>query len=261
VGRTPSEPNYKIRPATRENRGKLRILSNTFNYGHPAGPLNSDDADAVLFQVILDEASGNITDEKQSIVLTANGNPTYSQVATGSWANLSPGIALDGTGDFFANVGLTGELDLGASDNFTVEYVYSSTDQASGQNMVLVLSNSGTTARVYVNHRVGDNVITLFVQDDIANQVSASFTITAAQANDGNIHKVRVTRADAGNAQAFWDGQSLGIEGTANVTGAFTFDEVTVVAFEDGTLELDATLYEVRFSKNLTNNSGGPGGG
>jgi hypothetical protein len=223
-----------------------------YNYGYPAyGAVEPN----VIAQWLFDEPSGNIVDEVGAVTLTANGTPTYGVVATGDFAGISPGIFFPAAASYFSNTS-TAAINIG-TDDFVVEFWFKKSDGS----VYYIVDNRGGGKGWAVYFDNGTTTITLRIID--AFDALYTFTCTSAY-NDGGEHKLRLVVDRSANAELFLDGVSMG---TNDISATAAFDlsgnaaSVNSLNAIPGSYGASYTIYELRVSKNLTNNSGGPGGG
>lgn len=206
----------------------------------------------------MDEASGNITDEVASRVLTAEGTPTYNVAASGLFSRWGPGITC-ASGHFGTNSALT-EANLG-TDDAVINYKFKTTSTGGGKYVVRTYhATTGLNGfSIAHNYDIGRIELT------IAGAVDIVFgTFTGLTMNDGVEHTVRILLDRSGNATLYFDGNLNGdtvnistLDGLAVNTTAFHLG-----AYNNGDSYFNGTIYEYRQSVGtLTANSGGPNGG
>ena len=241
----PSSQNYKP-----------RTTSTGYSYGWPSGGTSESD---VAAQWIFDEASGNITDEVNSIVLTARYGPmTYEVAATGAYAGLSPGISFPGNPTYgdFKNTSPVAAVAVGTND-FVLETWIEIDTHVDSARLYKDMGNSGTTGIDF--YWSGSTQFTYQLKADDTTTVYGTFTIPN-NAGDSTPHKWRLAADRSGNMEMFVDGTSMGTIDISGVDGK-TISSYAPQIGDDG-FSLKSTLYELRLTiGNATNNSGGPNGG
>lgn len=222
-----------------------------YNYGWPSGGTTESD---VSLQFLFDESSGNLTDEVASVVATANGTLTYSQSVTGTFAGLSPGIALGSSG-YFSKSTTTDEVKFGTGDG-TIEVTFSTT--ATGTQYIAASYESTYTRGWYFYVRESDGVMGVALVADDGTQSASNFNTGITDFADGEPHKLRLVVDRSGNKELFFDEVSVGSSTVSTLSGK----NVPAESFAMGSLYgaskvvgLVGNFYEFRFSKNATNNS------
>ncbi len=237
---------------------KLRIKppkagSSGIVHGYPSGgPFEPD----VVFQVLFDQSASPITDVVNGLSLTESGDPSYETEATGIHASLGPGVTYDGVNDRHTVTGLSSPaMEIGTND-FTLEFWFSTTNTTSGEMFALSL-NSPTTH--YYSVKPANDSFTAFINGDLSNY---TFTIGMPNAlyNDGELHKVRfvVIRNGASSyADLYLDEKYQGRSfETQNPANSIAVTEVSIGAQSNNAFDFDGTIYGMRLSHNSTNNSG-----
>jgi hypothetical protein len=152
--------------------------------------------------------------------------------------------------------------DLAGGDDFTVEWIcawdigatfpkyHNSILGSTASNLwgVMVYSSNKTT--LVVNFRADDGT-------------SASNNFTVDAVDDAAYRKYRLTMDRSGNGELFVDGTSKGTYSIAGLNGkAMTCYGLRLAGqYNGGGNDLQGQQIEFRWSRNLVNNSGGPGGG
>jgi len=233
-----------------------------FSYGYPLdGPFEPD----VIVQVAFDVASGNLVDAVSSAVLTSNGTPIYSVDAASPWADVSPGISYIQANNARHENTAAGIPAIGTNDA-TIEIIFATVagfGSAADNVLWYVSDTGGGTLRTQINLRPTGNQIRLTI-DYFGVSQNFDYPMSTVLYNDNLPHKLRLTMDRNGNATFYLDGTSLGIGGIGGYDGA----NITSNRFSVGNLEssfanvaANCTIYSLRISTNLTNNSGGPNGG
>lgn len=228
----------------------------SYRYGYPAYSGGGSQPN-VTAQWIFDEASGNIVDEVGGITLTVNGSPTFNVAAGGAWANLSPGITYGASGNYHKKPTATAAIAQGTSD-YTIEWVAKLTAGSGTRRMISTYD--GSTGGIALWASGPDSNFYMFVMyaDATTDSWNPAFPISVV---DGNIHKFRlkVQRGVAGGAELYVDGVPTGTPKTFSDAAKTINAPIISIGSESSVSNM--TIYEVRFSNNATNNSGGPGGG
>ena len=238
-------------------KGGRGIGGTPYEYGWPSGGSAESD---VWEQYLFDEGSGNLTGEANSLVLTAFGaNITYNVSASGAFSNLSPGIAYGVTSVHYSN-NITPAINVGVSD-FTIEYWYKNTS-VSDETYAFDMYNIGGTAAaaITVLHRNLSGRLDVTIKDTDAAGSIMQFS-TPSSMNDGNMHKIRIVADRSGNCEVFYDGSSLGTSSIAVASASIDANYMRMGGEGGAGLNFIGSLHEWRISGNITNNSGGPGGG
>ena len=230
-----------------------------YQYGAPAGAGGDGSSDDVIIQLVFDEPSGAIesTVDVTDTVAAVGSGQTYGVGATGLFVPLAPGITTLDRDDAFAEDSL-GFTAIGTSD-FTLELWYKSSDATGSYGLVVTTwTIAGTdSTRFYFSHRATSDVIEMALDN-----TSTTMAQPVGTHADGVIHKYRVTFDRSGNAEVIFDGSSLGTFSIAAESAtSIVSSSLQVGGFQSFASGNETTYYELRISKNLTNNSGGPGGG
>ena len=224
----------------------------------------SDSTPGLVAHWKMQESSGDITDSKSDIVLVANGAPTYSVSgaaanasiydctgALGDWSNFS-GIGVGGNGPngYFYNGSGNTAVEPGTGD-FTIEWV-GDISTADGGPLFRTLGGSGGM-QIWWN---SDKTVGVYIVYSDSSSDIVYFTDTVAY-TDGLPHKWRLSCArDAA------DGFVLKRDGViygAPATGLPSAKTIASSTLWFGFYSYAPwTFREFRFSKNATNNSGGP---
>lgn len=233
-----------------------------YHYGYPSGGIPEPNVKA---QWLFEETSGNIVDVVSGITLTKSGNPTYGVTASGLFANIAPGIRLIGDNNglastYFVKNSATTELDIGTQD-FVIEWLATneSPNAAGGDRTVIAADQSNVGLDILWNV----NTLTIFIAVQ-PNTIQLD-TPLASIVNDGQIHKFRVVGQRSANLSLYVDGVLKGSTSMAALVGQnITIPRIVIGETEPpgSGSEYKGTLYELRWTVgNITNNSGGPGGG
>lgn len=234
------------------------VVTPTYLYGYPTAQAAEPN---VQVQWLFDEASGNCVDEIQGLSVSLRvGNATYNTAISNSyWAPVSPGVKylVDITRQYMWNTSLTTQLDVGATENITFETIF----ELYNVNASATIINEGA-AGLYLNlgSVSGKTRVTAVVISTDATTVSKSFDITLLS-ND-TPYKLRWTINKGGNSEIFINGVSLGTWDTSALNNkAIEPTRVVIGGPYSSVNAMSGTLFEIRKSLNLLNNSGGPGGG
>lgn len=235
--------------------------SSGYNYGYPAfGSIEPN----VKAQFLMEEASGDLTDQVSGIVVAATaGTATYSVDATGLFAGISTGITT-ASNIRFAKLAATASLNVGASDHFVVEWWDASSANTANMYTWGYNRTDTTTHGILAYHPSATTMVVDISCDGGVLGISKTFTITNWY--DGIPHKFRLVVNRSSNMELFLDGVSQGTQATLGMaTGTLTNSGLTIsTQFNGGALSLAGTKFEWRMSIGtdvLSNNSGGPGGG
>jgi len=224
-----------------------------YTYGWPSGGTAESDVTA---QWLFDEASGNIVAEVGSITLTQVGTPVYEVAATGAFAGVPPGIECT-AGDGFTKAGQETALDPGTG-NFVIEMWWSGKTGSNTTGFIFdtraaAADNRGWT--VYTQGHVSGNLTFLGRTTDNT-QIFNSIN-TGVNFADDVPRKIRYVGNRAGSLELFIDGTSYGTQSLATWSGkAVETHNAAAGCRLDGAVPMLGTLFEFRFSKNATNNSG-----
>jgi len=248
-------------------KGGLGSGGESYSYGWPSGGSSESD---VVFQVLYNETSSPVVDVVQSFNIPCEGTPTFEQAATGPWAGLSPGIDFySGRARDYTN---TPDADwaIGTSD-FTFEWVMKLDSRAPlGAPYPIIGFMKHDDARGIGVLAYRRNPSACYIRCSIITEDSTSvhanhFVDTLSDVwVDGEIHKYRWTGDRDGSSELFVDGVTQGTTAVLAALDGKTIPVKAVQAAADsggGQPTFPGVLYESRVSKNLTNNSGGPGGG
>lgn len=235
-----------------------------YNEGYPA---QGAFAPNVAAQWSFNESSGNIVDRVASLTLSAVGSATYSQVVTGIYANLSPGISM-GNGIYFVHATDT-SLSAGTND-MVWEIWYSATSLSNGQGFFSTYLDFNTDTKGYnLFFGTGNKLGVWMRASDNTLVCNVTFTVaTPSNLADGSLHKIRVKIPRSGTVSVFVDGVAASADSSADISGnagksvnAGCFAINATDSLGTGT-EFTAKYYSFRLTiGNSTNNSGGPGGG
>lgn len=222
-----------------------------YDYGYPFG-IGGGTQPNVTFQLAFDEASGDLIDKVSGYhVPLDSGSPTYGVNGTGDFSRFK-GVRT-GVNGTFLNATTTSALAPGYGD-FTVEYVLewlaanntaiSRTDTFLGEFSVGANGHTGIYMGIFFDD-------TSFV----------SMFMTTGELVDGNIHKLRIAvpRDTVGGWIGYYDGIPLG--SADGPTSAKNIPDTSGIRIGYPSGDQNIVFHEFRFSKNSTNNSGGPGGG
>jgi hypothetical protein len=227
-----------------------------YAYGWPSGGSSESD---VAAQWLFDEAAGDIVDEVASITCADAGTPTYSVLFAGSlFSALSPGIT-GGVGDSFSKAGAESALHMSTSDGVT-EFVAILSSTPNGNDHIYDFRSGGKGSRMFYESG-NTRMWFVFVSED-ATTVSGSIS-TVADLADDLPHKHRAVLDRSGNIEYFVDGVSQGTLDMSTLDGKNIQCNAMVIMSNDvKNLPWTGTAAELRFTiGNITNNSGGPGGG
>lgn len=244
-----------------------QLLASGYEYGWPSGGTEEPN---VAAQWILDEASGNIVDEVNSISLglfqSGTQTTTYEVPATGDWALLSPGIKSEGTSGGFMcfRAAANSAVDLGTSD-FVAETVM----QLDTQTGIAAVYQDATTAAGspgwYWNYRAtSDSNCEIFFRADSLSFVGGVKTYTGASLPiDSEFHKFRLTGDRDGNCVVYIDGvEALSFDISSLNGETISSRRISLMGRFNTANPLRGTMLEFRLTiGNATNNSKGPGGG
>ena len=238
----------------------------SYQYGHPAGGSTESN---VVAQWLFDEASGDIVDEVASLTLAdaiaGGGSLTYAEENDDYSANLNPGILMHirawfaktlendldfGTGD--GTVEWVAEYESGATHGATTATVFYTCDDSVANGVYLKYSGITTTPKFDPYIKTADGTL-----------LTGSFTLATDPFGDGLTHKHRFVMDRSASMEYFIDGVSQGSASMETLDGKTIPASQTLigVALSSGVNAISGWLYELRVSKNATNNSGGPGGG
>lgn len=255
-----------LRPASRlfsRSRVIGKRVSNTIQYGWPAGQgTGVGEEPNVTFQLLCDEASGNLVDEVAGVTMVAAGTNLYNQTLSDPYTGISPGIQQDGSGDYFRTAAVVPALDIGTG-SAVIEFWFQQV--AALGNAYIFNAYDPTPFRGWatVFDSTGGGRLQWFA---IAEDGTSVFTNTgaagaAAVLADGNLHKVRiVVDRDSANTVTFYiDDILINVPASiAALSGKTILGYRAGIGAAGGTTSLwiRGRLYEVRFSQNATNNSG-----
>ena len=237
----------------------------------------SDSTPGLVAHWKMQEPSGNITDSKNSVVLTANGTPTYSVSgatsnasiydctgALGDWSNFT-GIYIPGIPTYggFRASGPVPSIAFGTSD-FVIEAVVR-VDDTGGYHGICGDCNRATGQGWQWEATVNGRAYSKFyIMADDGTSVSANFAYPYNGPNvkgDGLFHKWRLVGDRSGNVELFIDKISQGTADISSLDGK-TLSSWWPTAGDDssnGNNPFDGTIMEVRLTVgNITNNSLGP---
>lgn len=209
--------------------------------------------------LLFDEASGNLTEAINGLTFTATGSPTYSVVPP------SGGLFLGwGTGITFAANTNFANLDAlvcsPGNNNFTIEFGYKTTN--GGSQAVFRVLDASDNNTMWCEVRPGVPGIQLFLTEAGIGNSNCIWTVGGITLDDGLEHKVRITCNISGNAECFVDGVSQGVVDISSHTAwDVPTKKIYVGTFEDLSEDFLGTLYFLRWTRGLTANLGGPGGG
>lgn len=228
-----------------------------YEYGAPSGAGGDGSSTGVVAQWIFDETSGDIVDEISSITLADQGTPSYDNTITGDFSCLSPSIDTSSGG--FTKASGEATIDPGTSD-FIMEWV-ATRDSGTGNQIVFETDTSNNGGwQIFWN--ASATALRFFMRTDGPTTIDRTITFTDVT-GDGEYHKYRVTFDRDGNIEGFLDGVS---QGTGDMSGgdgeSFVSVTVSIGQTSNNTLRYDGKFAGFRMTiGNLTNNSGGPGGG
>lgn len=227
-------------------------ITPTYRYGYPAFG-SAASSGTPIFQLTFEAASGNLTERVEEEEFTAVSSPVYGTTAAGVWANVSPGITFDTTNDRFDDAAWGGE-DIGTSD-FTVEFVFKTSELDAVFNNIINLQDSGGNDQLWFSWRADTEV--LLVRFD---GVSYNISVDEETIADGEVHKGKLLFDRSANLVFELDGSPQGTpqDISASVASDIKCDKITVGNFVGGGGVFLGTLFEIRISKNLTSDSGGP---
>jgi len=229
-----------------------------YQYGWPSGGTSEPD---VIEQFVFDVASGNLTGTVLGTTLTPTGSPTF-EVDSSSY---SPSMAK--SIKYGSNLGhrvlsAQSAFDRAAGEDFTIEWVARrpSTDTGFCASWSLNGAASTTAYGIIVYHLNATGLSFYFRVED-GSYVGADWTIPNHA--DDTFHKYRLVADRSGNAELFFDGVSKGTAAMASVNAKGTVNTAVRMGeqYNSGGDNWPGELVEWRMSGNLTNNSGGPGGG
>lgn len=220
-----------------------------YYYGYPAhGVSEPNVAEQWLFNV----ASGNLTGQVASTLLSVVGSPTFSVSAPARWGGIIPGITY-AAGARHQKTTATSVMD------FTNQHVVELWFAITGTTGTVVFWDTEDTSFVdgaYCAWQRSTNNLQTFFKATDTTTVQSDLTMSAATYADGNPHKIRLKINFSGNLEALVDGNSLGTTSLAALAGkTVNCDKMTVGAFADGSVPMTGTIFELRKSDNLTNNS------
>lgn len=226
-------------------------------YGYPAytGAGTQPNVDV---QWIFDEGSGAIVDEVASVSLAVTGSPTFGVTASSPYSNLSPGITYS-AGAYHKKNSATTQMDF--TNQHTVEAWFKSS-VTTGTAVFFDTEDNAFVDGAYCAWQKGTNNLQVRFKATDTTTVTANITMTATTYANGDLHKIRITINFSGLLTVLVNGSSLGTADLSSLSGK-TVDcaTFTIGAFADGSSTFDGTFFEFRKSNNLTNNSGGKGGG
>lgn len=239
------------------------------SYGWPAGGTYEPD---VAAQWLFDSTSGNIVDEVNNISLSAVGSDLeYEQ--NGIWPNVNPGIQYNvapGATTGEEHQVLTGQstLDLAPGVDMVIEQVVQFEPVVSGEYIAYLYSLLGAASNnygimSYVLARPTSHQVFFLLKSDDSTFLTTGFGHVYGL-NDGLPHKLRFVLDRSNSVELFVDGVSQGTSDISSLaTKTFTNTGVRLAGqYNGGGNNLRGVLYETRITiGNLTNNSGGPGGG
>lgn len=254
-----------------------------YNYG-------SSSSSGVKFHYKMQEASGNITssasdatvltvagtptfskagagkaaaiyDEVSGIKLTYNGSYDANQAATGDYAGLSPGMKNTSTAPTHVSAAGTASLDWTCNDGMTFEAWFKSTTNTAGQYWGLYTEGNGENAnlRAYYFYTGASPTFAFYlISSDSTSKLWTPAVSTSVF--DGNLHKLRlvVDPNGSGNGELFIDEVSQGTSTFAAFVGKTVTHELSRMGaiWASNSVTSNTTIYEVRESHNITNNSG-----
>lgn len=220
-------------------------------------PADGSSEPNVMWQYLFDEGTGDITDEVGAVTLATTGSPTYGVTASGLFINLSPGISYAST-QRHSTTAFTNAA-IATNQDFTFE-AYFIKSVVAAADYLLMETVDGTGENFYIDFRSSINIIQVRLNTSTG-LVNASFTVASSSYSDGNPHKLRVTADRSGNAELFIDGVSYGTIDISTAAGKVDADSFAIGNEVAGSFPFRGTILSARWSNNITNNSGGPGGG
>lgn len=254
---------------------RLTVGNLTNDSGDPTGPNDPYEYGSPTFlepdvamQWLYNESASPLTEVVEGFTAETSGTPAFNQVATGGWANLSPGINFySGRARDYTTATPAGYA-IGTSD-FTLEAVIkldsrTSVPQTNHSAFSFVRHDDDRGYAMLFNRR---NPSSLYVQVYIKTEdstlllASHYIDVSGDPWTDDAIHKYRWVGDRSGNSELFVDGVSQGTAVLSSLDGKTIPAKSVNAAGGAVTTTFGGTLYEVRVSKNLTNNSDGPGGG
>lgn len=246
--------NMKGRPADNHELN-LGYDGPVYHYGYPGYGAYEPD---VLFQFLMNESGGDIVDVVAAMTLSPTGGVLYGQSAgDGLYSGISPGVSYPLNLDRHSSTSVSG-FDIVTSD-FTVEAWFSTLNTTASNMMIFrcvstAVQNPPFGSEYYINLRPSLNICQVYFF--AGNVRVANLTMNATDYADGVPHKLRVTNDRSGDLEVELDGASYGLSDISPMDG-FDLDLATVfVGGSDTTAtNFDGPIYELRCSKNLTNNS------
>lgn len=230
------------------------IFTSVYHEGYPAFGSSQPN---VAMQFLFDEASGDVVDEVAALTCTAHGTPTYSQVFSGNFAGLTPGI-LFGDGKAFVNA--ASGVALGTADGVW-ECWYKATALANGRAWYTSYSDFNTDTKGMQVYYATGNKIAVWLKASDNTLVTSAITVTnPADLADGNVYKIRITITRASVCEVFVNGVSAGsFDIASGLSGKTIPGPATGLNTNDGLgtgQENTTTIAEMRLTVgNATNNS------
>jgi len=198
--------------APREHRFNYPALSGK---AKPEGRHGYAD-NGIILEWDFDDADGTtITDEVQGIVLTEQGNPTFTTSA--ATVGLGNGVVFDGTGDAFdytlTDATVTASLNLPTTGDFSVEVVFKGTNASVGDGDTLVCCRDGAAGVGWQMHFDANQFVDFHIEDATA-QVELTGATDAA--TDAIVHAV-VTLDRDGDGKIYINGA---LDDTTAISGS-----------------------------------------
>jgi hypothetical protein len=233
-----------------------------FDYGAPTGNGGDGSGAGVILHWIFDEAGAPIVDEVAALSLASVGaGNAYQEALADEYALLTPGVQFNGAEHYSANV--TTEADL-ETDDFVVEAVVNA-DAGVGDSYIIGFFASATLRGYSLQiNRANPNKATFILRATDDTTATATYTLTSNDFDNGDTKKVRMTGDRDGDLEIFVDGVSQGTTSIATLDGKnINPEHVNIGSLADaGSNHWVGNMFELRITKgNMTNNSGGTGGG
>lgn len=208
-------------------------------------------ANGTVWDFLLEESSGNITDSASSIELTATGTATYDvETAQSGFTEFNPGITV-GSGIYFSTTSSTTGPGTG---DWNFEWI-SEQSSLTGNQVVIGANQTGSSFDgTLLTHQSTGGAINVYIQADNGQAVSFSPTGTVSVNTVYGWQVLGDRDGGSTGVDVLQDGSSIGTSSISVLVG----DNVPHPVFYFGNSEslnrqFLGTIYRARFSTDLTN--------
>jgi hypothetical protein len=210
----------------------------------------------VALQFVFDEVSGSIVDKVNGLVCAVKDTaPTYSQVVTGTYAGISPGILIGNTlpthwGSFEKGTP-TASLNVGPTDSMVLECWFANPKTTAGAIAPILSTKDAETAGLISFYFIQDPTnpkFVIYMLDDDGGTFYNEFAVPTSTF-DGKPHKLRVSIDRGAFDDVQIDGVPCGDAITDTTYGhAYTNHMLRIGGGFDNNQFATGTFYELRWT-------------